>query len=84
MKPKNFSKKLMLNKKTIAHLDNNEMKAAHGGTGDTGDPGCVVQVTLTECPIPNTLPACQTYYIYSCPTVCYTVAIGQACNGWAC
>ena len=31
MKPKIFSKKLNLNKKTIAHLKGNEMKEAHGG-----------------------------------------------------
>lgn len=31
MKPKKFYKKLVLNKKTVAHLDNNEMNAAFGG-----------------------------------------------------
>ena len=31
MKSKKISKKLKLNKKTIANLKNEEMKAAHGG-----------------------------------------------------
>lgn len=31
MKVKTFSKKLILNKKTIAHLDNGEMKGLRGG-----------------------------------------------------
>ncbi len=31
MKPKNFSKKLILNKKTIADLNNKEMKDVVGG-----------------------------------------------------
>jgi len=31
MKAKKFSKKLMLNKKTIAHLNSNEMKGVNGG-----------------------------------------------------
>jgi natural product precursor len=31
MKTKNFSVKLKLNKKTIAHLDNDEMKVFYGG-----------------------------------------------------
>ena len=29
MKPKNFSKKLMLNKKTIVHLNGDQMKTLH-------------------------------------------------------
>jgi bacteriocin-like protein len=31
MKAKTFSKKLVLNKKTIANLNNNEMKKINGG-----------------------------------------------------
>ena len=31
MKTKNFSKKLSLNKKTVADLNNKEMQAIHGG-----------------------------------------------------
>ena len=86
MKSKNFSKKLMLNKKTIAHLDNKEMKVAHGGTGDTEEPGCAVPGTLTECPIPNITNPCYptTFGQYSCPTACYTLIPGQACNVWFC
>ncbi|UCH98352.1 MAG: class I lanthipeptide [Candidatus Aminicenantes bacterium] len=31
MKMKRFDKKLLLNKKTIAHLDNGEMEVVYGG-----------------------------------------------------
>jgi len=31
MKTKNFSKKLSLNKRTVAHLDRNEMSRVNGG-----------------------------------------------------
>ncbi|MGD2092540.1 MAG: class I lanthipeptide [Candidatus Aminicenantes bacterium] len=34
MKMKRFSKELKLNKKTIAHLNSNEMKDVHGGIED--------------------------------------------------
>jgi len=35
MKPKNFSKKLILNKKTVADLNNKEMKEVVGGFPNT-------------------------------------------------
>ncbi|UCH98792.1 MAG: class I lanthipeptide, partial [Candidatus Aminicenantes bacterium] len=35
MKKKAFDKRLVLKKKTIAHLDNNEMKGLHGRAGLT-------------------------------------------------
>jgi hypothetical protein len=75
MKPKQFSKKLMLNKQTVAHLGNKEMSAAHGGTGDTAVAGCVR---------PPTFDPCITFGLYSCPTICYTVSPGGVCNPWAC
>ena len=52
MKPKNFNKKLNLNKKTIADLNNGEMNNAHGGipcpvTQTCGGTGCCP--TLATC-----------------------------------
>lgn len=35
MKIKNFNKKLVLNKKTIANLNNSQMEAAYGGAAVT-------------------------------------------------
>jgi hypothetical protein len=35
MKVKNFRKRLILNKKTIVNLNNNEMKSIKGGVTDT-------------------------------------------------
>ncbi|UCH98076.1 MAG: class I lanthipeptide [Candidatus Aminicenantes bacterium] len=36
MKPKKFSRKLFLNKKTIVNLDGTEMRVVEGGAGDAG------------------------------------------------
>jgi len=57
MKTKKFSKKLTLNKKTIADLNNGEMKNVHGG-GDEQQPASYL---LSGC------MGCPTY-----PTVCDT------------
>jgi hypothetical protein len=40
MKKKNFSKVLVLNKKTIADLAKNELNAAKGGATLNNGPGC--------------------------------------------
>lgn len=53
MKPKNFSKRLILNKKTIADLNNKKMKDVLGG-GDTVPwtcpyPRCFPYKTETTC-----------------------------------
>ena len=55
MKTKHFVKKLVLNKKTIAHLDNGEMKAIEGGEHD---PPCKSVPLLT----------CVSAFGWSCPT----------------
>jgi hypothetical protein len=55
MKTKKFSKKLSLNKKTIAHLNDAHMTEVKGGE-DTGQTGCIL------CAVTHT---CQT-----CPTKC--------------
>ncbi|MDQ1354004.1 MAG: hypothetical protein QG657_4313 [Acidobacteriota bacterium] len=71
MKPKNFNKKLMLNKKTVAHLGNNEMNAAHGGRPVSLD---------GECPTYGKV-SCPTV----CYTLNYTDHLSDpCCAGWAC
>ena len=41
MKTKRFVKKLVLNKKTVSHLDSDELNAVNGGeSGPTNCPGC--------------------------------------------
>ena len=47
MKPKVFSKKLSLNKKTIAHLNGNDMKEAHGGIGKSAEYSNCIDCTVT-------------------------------------
>jgi hypothetical protein len=59
MKPRNFIKKLTLNKKTIVHLNNDETKEVVGGA----DPTVSFVVCCAE----------MTYGQGSCETVCYTV-----------
>jgi hypothetical protein len=54
MKSKEFSKKLKLSKKTIAHLDNGEMKIVQGGVGTEQGPKCHSFVK-TECCHPTAL-----------------------------
>jgi len=49
MKTKRFDKKLVLNKKTIVHLDNGEMKALEAGINH-----CKTITTPTCGPIPPT------------------------------
>ena len=69
MKTKKFEKKLVLNKKTIAHLGNGELNVAKGGALVTKEgPSCA--------PCPATNPTCFTV----CPT-CFTVcpATGDPC-----
>lgn len=51
MKPKTFSRKLSLNKKTIAHLNGKEMKKAHGGYIPPDTRLCIA---TGSCPTNNT------------------------------
>jgi hypothetical protein len=48
MKPKNFRKKLNLNKKTIVNLKNGEMNAVQGGI-----PQSTTAVSITNCCLCN-------------------------------
>lgn len=53
MKTKKISKKLTLNKKTIAHLDPKELKGLHGGVTGThcvSDCVCTGSCENTACP----------------------------------
>jgi hypothetical protein len=67
MKAKTFSKKLVLNKKTIANVRETEMRDVHGGISGATCPVCTVGINcmsrtctdlLTNCldcpPIPDT------------------------------
>lgn len=60
MKTKKFEKKLVLNKKTIANLGNNELgNALGGGIPDPTGYTCLVETCPTDC------GTC-----YTCPTEC--------------
>jgi hypothetical protein len=58
MKHRNFRKKLVLNKKTIAHLSGNEMKKAYGG-GKTKPP-TMCDCYSEGCPTKG-IPICTTF-----------------------
>jgi hypothetical protein len=50
MKQKKFNKKLILNKKTIANLNNGEMKDVNGGKDDISNSLCITCFTCdTDC-----------------------------------
>ncbi|MCU0284964.1 MAG: class I lanthipeptide [Acidobacteria bacterium] len=71
MKPKNFSKKLMLNKKTVVHLDNNEMNGANGGAVTyTQDVNCLTY-GKNSCPT-------------ACYTIEYNPLSAPCCAAWVC
>ena len=55
MKPKKFSRKLSLNKKTISHLNGKEMRYFHGGAPSV-PPYCVHELTVTEVCCPSYHP----------------------------
>jgi hypothetical protein len=72
MKQKKSGKKLNLNKKTIAALDNRQINAAHGGVGVTCGScaqTCTCVVGCHECPT-GILTSCPSYMLLSqciCP-----------------
>lgn len=49
MKPKNFNKKLTLNKKTISHLGNSEMDNVYAGNQTQTLDICCTMQTLCPC-----------------------------------
>ena len=60
MKTKKFGKKLVLNKKTVAHLGSGELNAAKGG-----DPATVIGQSCNWCYATNPTCTCKT-----CFTIC--------------
>jgi hypothetical protein len=66
MKTKKFNKKLVVNKKTVANLNINDMRSAHGGahTYNTYCPECPPNPSWVSC------EACTEWYCptYDCPT----------------
>lgn len=72
MKTKNFTKRLNLNRRTIANLDRNQLRAVRGGE-DSVDVCLDTQNTNCGCPTDYT---CITETLYTCPvltTLCVTV-----------
>lgn len=63
MKKKNLSQKLVLNKKTIADLENTEMKNLKGGT--ESDLICTLD-TCTECTVKKCLTVPQISCFFPC------------------
>lgn len=61
MKPKEFQKRLVVNKKTVAHLNNGEMKVINGGA---------LVETAGICPSPEPLPTAAHYH--TCDPACGT------------
>ncbi len=59
MKVKKFNKRLVLNKNTIAHLDNDDMNAINGGytllCQPTGFTYCITRC-VTDCACPTDMP----------------------------
>jgi len=64
MRIKKFNKKLALNKETIVHLDNRQMKNAAGGEVTKTGP-CTVKITGNPCE-----DICATQYCPTSPIVC--------------
>lgn len=75
MKPRNFNKKLSLNKKTIAHLNNYDMKTLRGGIDPvthTCSEGKPCPDTYTQ--VPYATCTCFTNCYYSICTECIDCA----------
>ena len=69
MKQKKIGKKLNLNKKTIAALDNRQINAAHGGTGPVIIVGGMTCGTCAQtCTCRQPCPICATGLLTSCPS----------------
>jgi hypothetical protein len=76
MKPKDFRKKLILNKNTIADLNNKGMKGLGGGLGPVLFPSCE---TCTNCGPTNDPPdLCYCAVLPSLPTG-YCLATDEGC-----
>jgi hypothetical protein len=60
MKIKKFSKRLVFNKETIAHLDDTKLRQIQGGESDTV---CSETFCTSNCP---TNACCNTNCVYGC------------------
>ncbi len=72
MKKKQFTKKLVLNKKTIADLSYGDMRGIQGGSATV--PPCCMQETITApgCLQKYKTQCCDTATCESCNTLCHT------------
>ena len=64
MKSKQFNKKLVLKKNTIANLDNKGMASVYGGDPVTYEKTVCFTICATEC------PRCPTMMPSRCPILC--------------
>jgi hypothetical protein len=67
MKTKNFDKKLVLNKKTIAHVVKDELTKVQGGTLAATNSDVFLGATCCTC---GTCTLCNSICINTCPFVC--------------
>ncbi len=68
MKTKSFSKKLVLNKKTIVNLDYKQLSKVHGGgtlAGESCDNPCMPDTLEEECP-DHTVDTCTEDTVVCC------------------
>jgi len=85
MKPKKFSKRLSLNKKTIADLNNGQLDNVKGGLTQNPCPGTV------DCPFSYTCPSgglrgqcCEPYSEDTCLRFSCDTCLETNCNSGAC
>lgn len=80
MRKKQFSKKLSLNKETVANLDKNSLNGIVAGADS--DPGSTCNKCITEDAFCEpTKTACTGPY---CPTNQYDCTQAATCEGWTC
>lgn len=69
MKPKQFNRKLVLRKETIANMSGEEMNVLRGGIGTHFRDTCPVEICPTET-IQTCCDTCGTMCPQSCWTIC--------------
>ena len=81
MKTKKFEKKLALNKKTVANLNNVQLSNVKGGGVIPSDPGFACLPTFETC---GTCAAtCDTCFT-ECVTCVTCVSCQETCDGYTC
>ncbi len=87
MKTKKFGKRLGLNKKTIANLNNGEKGHVFGGGPETNATG---DICLATCTCPPTIfictdrPTCAYTCALTCPETCNTCPSACSAAGYCC